>query len=56
MVGCSGSMRLQGVQDEKVVHVESAKRKRTKRDIGHLGLRFAETVVRRYKTNFQKEN
>ena len=49
-------MRLQRVQDEKVVHVESAKRKRRKRDIGHVELRFAETVVRRYKTNFQKEN
>ena len=46
-------MRLQGVQDEKVVHVESAKRKRRKRNIGHVELRFAETVVRRYKTNFQ---
>ena len=53
MVGCIGSMRLQRVQDEKVVHVESAKRKRRKRDIGHVELRFVETVVRSCKTNFQ---
>ena len=49
MVGFSGSMRLQRVQDEKVVHVESAKRKRRKRDIGQI----SKTVVRRYKTNLQ---
>lgn len=56
MVGCIGSMRLQRVQDEKVVHVESAKRKGRKRDIGHVGLRFAETVVWKCKTNIQKDN
>ena len=49
-------MRLQHLQDEKVLHVESAKRKRRTRDIGHVELRFAGTVVRRYKTNFQEEN
>lgn len=49
-------MRLQRVQDKKMVHVESAKRKERKRDIGHVGLRFSETVVRRCKTNIQKDN
>ena len=49
-------MIMQRVQDEKVVQVESEKRKRRKRDIGHIGLRFAKTIVRRYKTNFQKVN
>ena len=46
-------MRLQRVQNEKVVNVESSKRKRRKRDIRHVELRFAETVVKFYKTNFQ---
>ena len=47
-------MRLQRVQDEKVVHVESAKRKRRKHDIGHVELSFAETVVRRHKKIFSR--
>ena len=46
-------MRLQRVQDENVVHVESAKRKRRKRDIGHVELRVSKTVVGRYKTNLR---
>ena len=44
-------MRLQRVQDEKVVHVESAKRKRRKREIGYVELMVSKTVVRRYKTH-----